>query len=168
MCGFLEVAEGLGGLATVGTLIVALCALRFAREQISEAKNTQREATAKDIYRDYLKLTFENPKFANPAEFIGEADGNWKRKGEWNKDERYRWFVAFMLNSCDEIARSKQGDKNWRTTIHMDLKAHFDYLESPQFEEDGGWGLYSRELKDIWKDVVKSETHKGDQPASPN
>jgi|SRR5580704_8872794 hypothetical protein len=163
MCSFLKIAEGLGGLATVGTLIVALCALKFAREQISEAKNSQREATAKDIYRDYLELAFNNPKFANPAEFINGAGGDgWKQKGEWNKDERYRWFVSFMLNSCDEIAQSKPGDESWRKTIFLDLQYHQDYLKSPQFVEDGGWNLYSPELKNIVDRFVKQQTREGD------
>ena len=102
MCWILENAERLGGLASVVTAGVAAIALIVAINQICVARNTQREATAKDIYRDYLKLAFEAPRFANPTEFVSKA-GGWEHEGEWNKDERYRWFVAFMLNSCDEI-----------------------------------------------------------------
>jgi len=165
---FLQIAEGFGGLATVGTFIVAVWALSFARQQLDEAKKTQREATktqreatAKDIYRDYLELAFKNPKFAYPPKFIGQAEGDWKQEGEWNTDEKYRWFVSFMLNSCDEIAQSNAREKFWRDTIFEDLKRHKEYLKSPQFGEDGGWRLYSPELKKIGEEVVK-QTREGD------
>ncbi|WP_316219322.1 hypothetical protein [Bradyrhizobium sp. SZCCHNR2026] len=143
-------AEKLGGIATALTACVALCALIFARKQIQEAKNSQREATAKDIYRDYLKLAFEHPQFANPAIFVGEAKGNWKRTGEWIQDEKYRWFVAFMLNSYDEICSIAQGDKIWHEVILIDFKYHKDYLKSREFgEEERGWDLFSPELRKI-------------------
>src|SRR6202030_403452 len=114
--------------------------------QIREGKNIQEEATAKDLFRDYLKLAFEYPKLAKPNEFVGEDDGYWRQKGAWNKDERYRWFVAFMLNACDEIIRSMSQDKVWRKSITEDLKYHEEYLTSDEFHrDDGGWNFYSPE-----------------------
>jgi hypothetical protein len=146
-----ECAEVVGGFATAGTFIVALFALGFAHIQIREAKKIQREATAKDLFRDYLQLAFEHPKFANPDKFIGNDKDKWKRKGEWNEDERYKWFVAFMLNACDEIIRSLPRDETWRRAILEDLRFHKEYLRSNEFDDDGGWSFYSRELKDIWE-----------------
>jgi hypothetical protein len=146
----MENAEKLGGLATVGTMIIALCALVFAIIQIWVARTSQREATAKDTYRDYLRLAFENPKYANPEKFIALGDGGWKEDGDWIQDERYRWFVAFMLNSCDEILWSQAGDKIWRHVILEDLRFHKSYLRSREFEiAEGGWGMFSPELKEI-------------------
>jgi hypothetical protein len=135
----LETAEILGGL---GTVAIALIAVWTA----IKAVNSQREATAKDIYRDYLKLAFKNPWFANPREFNDPSN--------FRKNEQYRWFVAFMLNSCDEIARTKSRDKGWRKTIRLDLRMHAEYLKSPEFDEDGGWGLYSRKLKCIANEAL--------------
>jgi hypothetical protein len=143
-------AETLRGLATVMTAIVAMVAVIVAVIALITGRNSQREATAKAIYRDYLKLAFENPELANPYR------GALKRKDDLKQDERYRWFVAFMLNSCGEIARSKPGDETWRKAILEDLKMHNDYLKSPIFDEDGGWPLYSHELRDIWHKAVRS------------
>src|ERR1700689_3100047 len=99
MCWILANAEKLGGLATVGTLIVAVIALGFAYQQIQETRDVQSQATAKDVYRDYLNLAFENPAYSNPTKFIKAPNGGgWNNKEEWIKDEKYRWFVAFMLN----------------------------------------------------------------------
>ena len=140
MSWILECAAALGGLATVVIAVVAIVTA-------INAVNSQREATAKEIYRDYLKLAFDNPELANPRGFDNPSN--------LNQNERYRWFVAFMLNSCDEIARSKSKDKGWRKTIIEDLRFHKVYLKSPEFDEDGGWYLYSHELKGIADQAVK-------------
>jgi hypothetical protein len=136
----LESAEALGAVVIA---VVSVWAATIAKNAI----NAQHEATAKDIYRDYLKLAFDNPEFANPHAFDNPSD--------LNKNEKYRWFVAFMLNSCDEIARSKSRDKGWRKTILEDLRFHKDYLKSQEFSDDGGWDLYSRALKTIGDEAVK-------------
>jgi hypothetical protein len=128
-------------IATVALAVIAVVTAFIIAWAAINARNSQREGTAKDIYRDYLKLAFQNPKFADP-----EAD--------LSENKEYRWFVAFMLNSCDEIARIKSRDKNWRKTIRLDLRMHAEYLKSPQFVEDGGWGLYSRELKCIANEAL--------------
>ncbi|MGJ5069844.1 hypothetical protein [Bradyrhizobium oligotrophicum] len=143
-------AEKLGGLATMLTACIAIFALFFAHKQIQEARNSQREATAKEIYGDYLKLAFENPNFANPKIYVGTANKGWKHEGDWIQDERYRWFVAFMLNSYDEICSISRKDETWRKVILMDLRCHREYLKSRHFIEDEcGWDLFSPELKEI-------------------
>lgn len=141
MYGILEDAAKLG-LATWVVAVVPVVAVSVAVRALITGRHSQREATAKSIYRDYLKLAFENPNLAKPPP---------ERKDELKQDEKYRWFVAFMLNSCDEIALSTRGNPAWRKVIFEDLKSHKEYLMSPQFREDGGWPLYSPELKDIWK-----------------
>ena len=61
----------------------------------------QREAAEKQVYRDYLKLAFDNEKFSSSEVELP------KDKSEL---ERYRWYVAFMLNSCDEIVLACPND----------------------------------------------------------
>jgi hypothetical protein len=131
-----ENAEKIGSLAIAMGVPIAIIAIFCA-------SRSQREATAKDIYRDYLKLAVANPRLANPRDFEISKDDR-------KQLERYRWFVAFMMNSCDEIARTRGRDEGWRNTIIEDLKMHIEYLRSPEFVDDGGWGLYSRRLKDIY------------------
>jgi hypothetical protein len=131
-------AEKIGNLAQVGTFFVAIAALIFAYAQVTSAKKSQREATAKTVYHDFLKLAFENPKYAYPE------------RGLLN-DEKYRWFVAIVLNACDEIAWSVFPDHVWEAVVFEELKPHAEYLTSPQFKEDGEWRLYSPKLKNVWE-----------------
>jgi hypothetical protein len=132
-----ENAEKLGGLATVVAALVAILATCIAVLALLTGRNSQREATAKDIYRDYLKLAFDNPEIAIA------------HRADRGQEEKYQWFVAFLLTSCDEIVRIMPRDKTWRKGIRIDLKPHLEYFRSREFEEDGGWDLYSRKLKAI-------------------
>ena len=140
-----EHAERLGGLATVAAAIIALLATGIAVWALLSGRNSQREATAKDIYRDYLKLAFEHPEIAVA------------RRADSVQEEKYQWFVAFLLTSCDEIVRILPRDKTWRKGIRIDLKPHLAYLKSDAFKDDGGWDLYSPKLKMI---ATETETPK--------
>jgi hypothetical protein len=138
-----ENAEKLGGLATVVAALVALLAICIAIWALISGRNSQREATAKDIYRDYLKLAFDNPEIAAA------------RRADSAQEEKYEWFVAFLLTSCDEIVRIMPRDKTWREGICIDLKPHLDYFESEAFKDDGGWKLYSSKFKTIVEEAFR-------------
>jgi hypothetical protein len=139
--------------ATIFVGLVAIIAILCAGR-------SQREATAKNIYRDYIKLAFEHPDLANPSRSglnvteilppLSSASSDDERAA-WKRDERYRWFVAFMLNSCDEIASTQRRNASWHTAIFGDLELHRDYLMCAKFRDDGGWPLYSRQLRNIWE-----------------
>jgi hypothetical protein len=127
----------LADLAQVGTFFVAVFALGVAYVQITAGRESQREATAKDVFRDYLCLSFENPEYGTPSKNL-------------NQNEKYRWFVAVALNACDEIAISVLPDESWQKVIRGVLVLHREYLVSAEFQEDGGWSEYSEELKNIF------------------
>jgi len=139
--------------ASVVMAVTAVLAWVTAVGAVLVGRKSQREATAKDIYRDYLKLAFQNPEVAEP------------RKGDALREERYRWFVAFMLTSCDEIVRIRPG-KDWRKAIFKDLESHLDYLRSDLFIEDGGWPLYSPELKRIADEAFDMKNSRDEEQES--
>jgi hypothetical protein len=145
----LDNAEKLGGLATVIAAIVAIAATLIAVCALRTGRSSQREATAKDIYRDYLKLAFENLDVAEAR----------------IRNEKYQWFVSFLLTSCDEIVRIRLTD-DWRKAIGRDLEPHLDYLYSPEFEKDEGWPLYSPELKAIADEAVQNKNLNRDETLS--
>lgn len=144
-----ENAEKISGVAEGLIALFAFAGVVIAWWTVINARNSQREATAKHIYGEYLKLAVGHPDLANP-EFMSDRQESNNSVECLKRREQYRWFVASMMNACDEIARIRPGDTGWRDTILEDLKMHIDYLRSRQFVEDGGWRLYSRELKDIY------------------
>jgi len=135
-----ENAEKLGGIATVVATLVAISATLVAIWALRTARSSQSEATAKDIYRDYLKLAFDHPEIASDF----DKDELLHNK---EKYEKYQWFVAFLLTSCDEIVRISPDD-TWRRAILKDLEPHVWYLNS-DFKNYEDWGLYSSKLRDL-------------------
>ena len=119
-------AEKIGNIAQVFIAVLATLALIFAYLQIMSARRAQREATAKDLYRDYLKLAFEHPDLAIP-------DSNQPLC------EKYSWFVAILLNAYDEILFGTNHEV-WRSVVRAELRYHVRYLQSDAFlKEEEGW-----------------------------
>jgi hypothetical protein len=137
-----ENAEKIGNLAQVFIVLAAVFALLFARQQIYAARRVRRETTAKEIYRGYLENAFEHPELAIPSPEMNIAA------------DKYRWFVAILLNASDEILYDTTAYV-WRKVIMAELRYHIRYLQSREFhDEDRGWNLYSTELKSLADEVV--------------
>jgi hypothetical protein len=145
-----EHADKLGGLGEAVTAIVAIVAAIIAFTQIGSAWRSQRdatnaataaqrEATAKDIYRDFLRQAIQYPSYAD---------------GEQTDDAAYKWFVAFLLAACDELLLANPNDEGWQQVIEEELYPHCSYLGSKEFNNFGGWGMYSQELADIGATVI--------------
>jgi len=143
-----EQAEKLGALAQLALTITAVGALGFAYLQIRGAQRSQREATARDVYRDYLRLAFEHPTLATP-------EGGRKII----QNDKYRWFVAITLNACEEIHEVFEDDDTWREVILAEMEYHVPYLKSKFFladDEDRGWKLYSDDLRILFEERFPS------------
>jgi hypothetical protein len=56
----------LAKVAPIITALVAALGVYVAFTQLRNNRVNQRETTAKGIFREYLKLAFENPQFAEP------------------------------------------------------------------------------------------------------
>ncbi len=133
-------ADKIGNISQMVTTLIAIGAVGLAYWQVTAARRAQREATAKDLYRDYLRLAFENPKLAVPD----------PEDEKLIQQEKYRWFASILLNACDEILYCIDDDV-WRSVIITELGYHTSYLQSKFFIEDGGWNLYSKTLHEVFK-----------------
>ena len=70
------------------------------------------------------------------------------------RDYRYRWFVAIMLNACEEILATFENDETWGKVVLAEMEYHKAYLNSKFFladDEDRGWELYSDDLKMLFE-----------------
>jgi hypothetical protein len=145
-----EHAERLGSLAQLALTFIAVIALVFAYLQIRSSQQSQQQATAKEIYRDYLRLSFDNPSLASPKDDDQEIIS----------DYRYRWFVAVMLNACEEILATFGNDDTWNNVVLAEMEYHKTYLHSQFFlstREDRGWELYSSELRALFESRFPSK-----------
>lgn len=146
-------AEKIGNLAQVVLALLALGSLWFAWRQIKAARSAQREATAKAVYADFLKLAFEHQEYDNGPTEQG--------------DKRYEQFAGILLNACDELALGMPPHTHrhamWGKVISAELKAHSTYLASQRFRDLGGWDLYSSALKSIGLKIIQEDASNPEQ-----
>jgi hypothetical protein len=64
-------------LATVVTTIAAVVALLYAHLQITEGRRAEREANVNELWRETLRLGFDNPKLSDPS--LKLADFNYDK-----------------------------------------------------------------------------------------
>jgi hypothetical protein len=118
------------------TALVAVLALIGAVWQVIVGRKTQREATASALYADYLSKAVEHPKLASACVAVPP-------EGEWTEEyESYEWFVAVMLQACEQIVDLTRGDAAWEKTVQAQLEYHRDYLSKCTTER----AFYSDEL----------------------
>ncbi|OBU15621.1 hypothetical protein CTM88_10930 [Photobacterium aquimaris] len=136
-------------IANVVMAILAIAAAIIAIKQLNNSKSESRIATAKTAYQEYLKLCFDYPMF---------ADGN-ESEIKRNADDykKYRWFVAKMLYSFEQIIESLGNDKEWKDTIQSQLKYHAWHLNKSSSVKRGDWDAQLTKL--IEKAVKEKCSH---------
>jgi hypothetical protein len=114
-------AQWTSAVASSLALVVAFVAVIGAYKQIEGVRRNTREAGAKQIWRSYLELGFNNPQFAFPDYAQIKNDENLQFK-------RYRYFVGQLLYGCEEVLASLPSDRGWNRACHNELENHRAYL----------------------------------------
>ncbi|WP_309713483.1 hypothetical protein [Armatimonas sp.] len=96
-------------LSAIGTAFLAAIGLWVAVLQIRASEQTQREASARDAYKEYLKLAMEKPEFAEARQ--GKAMVSPAVKAS------YAWFVEYFLYSAEQIHTSFPNDREWESAL---------------------------------------------------
>ncbi len=134
----------LDDLSDIATVVIALCTgygLYFAKLQIKNSREAQREATAKSIFQDYIKACVSYPKLAKPN--FTEIKANPVLLKE------YECFRTLVLNACEEIHLLFPNDNYWTHALYSHLTLHKDSL-SDNFNSDS----YSKAFQKLVNDVV--------------
>src|ERR1700678_882765 len=103
--------------APVGTLVVITFGAVVALLNLRNVIKNQRETTAKNTFRDFLKLCIEHPDLA-----YGHPPAD--------KKENYEWFVAYFLWAAEEIL--KYSAKDWRSNLLLNASYHRAYLKDDE------------------------------------
>ena len=118
-------SERLSHLATILTALVAVGALVVAIFQIQAANRTQREATAQETYREYLKLAIEQPAL---------ADGITLKDPKPEEEAKYGWFISYFLHSAEHIYSLFPHDVEWGKALASQVCIHRTYLSAAEFQ----------------------------------
>lgn len=106
-------------------IVLPIIAIVVAVWQINVGRDAQKEATAKQIWREYLSLTFNNASLARVKK---QELCEWKHDKESEKYEKYAYFVGHLLFSSEEIFLSTKRSEGWVATLKDELALHADYL----------------------------------------
>lgn len=133
------VTEVISNVATAVAALAALLALGVAWFQVKAGREAQQETVAKEIYREYLRLALEHPRYAYPnyAHLSANPEGE--------DFQRYEWFVSFLCYASEEILEMFDDEPGWQSTIASQLSYHHDYIFSEHFVR----GHYSEKLREL-------------------
>jgi hypothetical protein len=110
--------------SSIATAAIAAVAILVAVLQINNSNDAQREVTAQDTYKEYLRLAVENPDI---------ADGLTELPTDPAKRAKYSWFVSYFLHSA-EHAFSVAPTDEWRAAISSQVCLHKVFLSSEEYQ----------------------------------
>ncbi|MDD5395401.1 MAG: hypothetical protein PHE17_20445 [Thiothrix sp.] len=111
-------------ISTIATALVAVLALVIAVWQIKAAENIQREASAREAFKEYLKLAIDKPDFANAQ----PSDNKSAKSG-------YEWFVTYFLYSAEQIYTAYPDDPQWHKGLAAEVCYHEVYLQGEEYQK---------------------------------
>jgi hypothetical protein len=141
-------------LSTVVMAAAAIAALIYAHLQIAENKRAEHRANANELWRETLRLAFDNPKLSDPTLKLVQFDYEERTiDGSIELFQKYELYVDTILNASEEIL-SVSPTKEWDTAVRIQLKSHRDYLLSPYFQNSGYLEAYTPRFRAFLMEVL--------------
>ena len=135
---------------TIGTVVMAaaaVAALVYAHLSITENRAAERRANANELWREILRLAFENPKLSDPTLKLATFDYAAKTvDGSSELFQKYEMFVDTILNASEEILEVSP-TKEWKASVRIQLSPHRHYLRSPHFLHSGYMDQYTTKFR---------------------
>jgi len=137
--------------------IAAVVALIYAHLQISDSRKGEHRANANELWRETLRLAFDNPKLSDPTLALAEFDYvAMTIDGSKETFQKYELFVDTVLNASEEILQVLP-TKQWDAAVRIQLKQHRAYLLSSHFRSSGYLEQYTPRFR-AFMDKVLRET----------
>ena len=144
-------------LATVVMGAAAVVALIYAHVQIADGRKAERRANANELWRETLRLAFDNPKLSDPSLNTTAFDyENLTIDGDPELFQKYEMFVDTILNASEDILHGLPTPE-WFAAVRMQLKLHRDYLLSPHFQNSGYLAQYTPKFRAFMADVLSQK-----------
>ena len=141
-------------LSTMVMAVAAIAALIYAHLQIAENKRAERRANANELWRETLRLAFDNPKLSDPTLKLAQFDYEDRTiDGSIELFQKYELYVDTILNASEEILLVSPS-KEWDIAVRIQLRPHRDYLLSFHFQKSGYLDQYTSEFRSFLQDVL--------------
>ncbi|HUU24479.1 MAG TPA: hypothetical protein VMW68_02775 [Methyloceanibacter sp.] len=153
-----ELWNDLGTLSNVVMALAAVGALVYAHLQIGEGRRAERRADANELWRETLRLGFDNPKLSDPTLRLAEFDYvNLTVDGSKETFQKYELFVDTILNASEEIL-DVSPTPEWRAAVRITLREHRAYLLSGHFENSGYLEQYTPKFRAFMSETLGSRS----------
>lgn len=146
--------ENSATLATIAMGASAIVALIYAHLQISDSRKAERRANANELWRETLRLAFDNPKLSDPS--LNTTAFDYEKltiDGDPELFQKYEMFVDTILNASEEILEGSPTPE-WNAAVRMQLKLHREYLRSPHFQDSGYLAQYTPKFRAFMQKVL--------------
>src|SRR4029079_2540688 len=108
-------------IANIVMAIAAVAALIYAHLQIAENKRAEHRTNANELWRETLRLAFENPKLSDPTLMLAEFDYEDRTiDGSSELFQKYELYVDTILNASEEILEVSPS-KEWDVAVRIQL-----------------------------------------------
>ncbi|MFM5820659.1 hypothetical protein [Aeromonas sanarellii] len=140
---WIDIFSGISTVAIAGlALYVAHHQLRLGWQQLKSSANETKNATAYDLYHQYLIMCIDMPSFAYGLD---------KPKNRTIEYSQYCWFVSSMLFTFEQILETNSLDQKWQNTIKSQLLIHKNFLSISSTVGKRNW---NDKLQEIIDDVI--------------
>lgn len=129
-------------LSNLLTVFIAGVALYVAYKQLMSNRTETRNATAHNLYHQYLKLCMDMPQYSYGME---------KPNHECIEYGKYCWFISAMLFTFEQMLETMASDEKWQATIKSQLIIHKDFLSSSSTVREKKW---NHKLQRLIEDVI--------------
>lgn len=118
--------DRLANISVIATALIAVLALIIAVWQIQASAKIEREASARDAFKEYLKIAIDKPELADAR--LTAIDKNDQSRSS------YVWFVTYFLYSAEQIFDSYPDDPHWQAGLAEEICYHQLYLAGEEFQ----------------------------------
>lgn len=123
-------------------IILAIGAGAIAYWQVTEQWAAQNEQAARNAYRDFLKVSMENPTLS------GGDFGDFQHTDI--ESEKYFWYATLMTETFEQVLAHVPNIESWIDLVKVQVDMHCTFYNSGDFVAE----LYSLELQNIVEGVI--------------
>jgi hypothetical protein len=153
--------DDFGTLSDVVMALAAVGALIYAHLQIREGRRAEQRTDANELWRETLRLGFDNPKLADPSLKLAAFDYvELTVDGSKESFQKYELFVDTILNASEEIL-GVNPTAEWQAAVRIQLQQHRDYLLSHHFKESGYLNQYTPKFRAFMDDTLRGASPDG-------
>lgn len=130
-------------------------------------RKAEQQANANELWRETLRLGFDNPKLSDPTLRLAAFDHDSRTiDGSSELFQQYEIFVDTILNASDEIFGVAPTEE-WKASVRIQLKPHRGYLQSEHFLTSGYLDQYSATLRAFLAEILNEPPLEPSTPPHP-